>query len=104
MINNWQWVRADSKEVKPMCVWEVCVSLMLDAHLGNGTGHRTVTMTAPLLPTSGLVRYEAVFHNCRTCLVGEGYQLVTLYTHGDFIVLPHWNTWLLASSHSITLS
>ena len=34
--------------------WGVCVSVwLLDAHLVNGTGHRTVTMTEPLLLTSG---------------------------------------------------
>ena len=32
-------------------------------YLGNGTGHRTVTMAAPLLVTSSSVRYEAVLHN-----------------------------------------
>ena len=30
------------------------------ARLGNGTGRRTVTLVAPLLPTGRLVRYEAV--------------------------------------------
>ena len=30
---------------------------MLDAHLGSGTGCRTVTIVAPLLLTSGLARY-----------------------------------------------
>ena len=33
-------------------------------HLGNGTSHRTVTMVASLLLTSGLVGYEAVLHTC----------------------------------------
>ena len=32
-------------------------------YLGNGTGHRTATMAAPLLLTSGPARYEAVLHN-----------------------------------------
>ena len=64
---------------------------LLDAHLGNGIGSKTVTMAAPLLLTSGLVRYEAVLHSCGTSPVrGDGYRLVTV--HGDFIVLPHWNT------------
>ena len=36
-------------------------------HLGNGTDRRTVTMVAPLLLTSGPMRYEAV-----TSPVGEG--------------------------------
>ena len=49
------------------------------------------------LVTSGLVRYEAVFHICGTSPVGEvGSQLVTVYTHGDFIGLPHWVIRLLA--------
>ena len=46
-----------------MYVWGVCVALyLLDAHLGNGTCRRTVTMTAPLILSSGLLRYEAVLH------------------------------------------
>ena len=48
-------------------VWVVLVALyLLDAHLGNGTGHRTVTMAAPLLLTSGPARYEALLHGCGT--------------------------------------
>ena len=39
-------------------------------HLGNDTGHRTATMMAPLLHTSGPVRYEAVLHSCGTSPVG----------------------------------
>ena len=35
-------------------------------NLGNSTGHRTVTMAAPLLLTSGPGRYEAVLHSCGT--------------------------------------
>ena len=62
------------------------------AHLGNGTGRRTVTMAAPLLVTSELVRYEAVLHSCGTSPVGgKRYRLVTVHTHGDFIVLPQWD-------------
>ena len=45
---------------------------LLDAHLGNGSGHRTVTMMAPLLLTSDMMRYEAVLHNCETSAVGGG--------------------------------
>ena len=44
---------------------------MIDAHLGNGTGHRTATMTEPLLLTCGRVRYEAVLHSYGTKLVGR---------------------------------
>ena len=41
--------------------WVVCVALqVLDAHLENGTGRRTVTMMAPRLLISDLVSYEAV--------------------------------------------
>ena len=36
------------------------------AHLGNGTGHRTATLAAVLLLTSGPVRYEAVLHSSGT--------------------------------------
>ena len=43
---------------------------------------------APLLLTSGLVRHEAVLHSCGTGPVGDEYRLVTVHTHGDFIVLP----------------
>ena len=38
---------------------------------------------------------------------GDGYRFVTVCTHGDFIMLPHWNTRLLAPfllSYSVTLS
>ena len=38
--------------------------MLLYAHLESGTGYRTVTMVAPLLFTSGPVRYEAVLHSC----------------------------------------
>ena len=52
----------------------VCMSqnrcIVACAHLGNGTGHRTVTLAAPLLLTSGPVRYEAVLHSCGISLVG----------------------------------
>ena len=39
-----------------MCVWGVCVVLQINAHLANGTGRRTATMTVPLLFTSGLMK------------------------------------------------
>ena len=45
--------------------------IVVCAQLGNGTGRRTTTMVAPLLLTSGSVRYEAVLHSCRTSPVGE---------------------------------
>ena len=51
--------------------WGVCVTLLLlDTHLGNGKGHRTVTVMAPLLFTI-LVRYEVVLHSCGTSPVGK---------------------------------
>ena len=53
-----------------MCVWTVHVAVQLfDAPLGSSIGQRTVTMAAPLLLISGLVRYELVLHSCRTSLV-----------------------------------
>ena len=41
-------------------------------HLATSTCCRTVTMVAPLLLTSGPVRYEAVLHSCGTSPVGDG--------------------------------
>ena len=80
-----------------VCMYGGLCHLLLDAHLGNGTSRRSVTVMAPLLLTSGPVRYEDVLHSCGTRLVGgDGYQLVTVQTHDNFIVLPHWNTRLLA--------
>ena len=56
-----------------MYVWVVRVGVwLLDPHLGNGTGRRTVTMASPLLLTSGLARYEAMLQSCETSLVGMG--------------------------------
>ena len=72
--------------------------------LGNGTVRRTVTMTGPLLFSSGLVRFEAVLHSCLTSPEEDRYPLMTLNTHGDFIVLPHWNTWPLAPCPAIPLT
>ena len=43
---------------------------MLDVHLGNSTGRRSVTIAAPLLLTSGLAKYEAVLYNCGASLLG----------------------------------
>ena len=40
--------------------------------LGNGTGHKTVTIAAPLSLTSGPVRYENVLHNGGISPVGAG--------------------------------
>ena len=74
-----------------MCMGSLYHCIVVCAYLGNGTGRRTVTMVAPLLLTSGPVRYRTVLHSCGTSPVGEGYQLVTVCTPGDFIVLPHWD-------------
>ena len=41
-------------------------------HLGNGSGHRTAILVAPLLLTSGPVRYESVLHSCGTSPVEGG--------------------------------
>ena len=50
-------------------------------------------MVAPLA-SSGPARCEAVLHGYgRSPLDGGGglYRLVTVHSHGDFIVLPHGN-------------
>ena len=56
-----------------------------DAHLGNGTGRRTATMAAPLLLTSGLVRYEALPHGCKTSPV-----FVVVYILAKSQITPGW--------------
>ena len=62
------------------------------APIGNGTCCRTLTMAAPILLTSGLVRYKSVLHGCCTRSVRVGwYRLVIVHTYGDSIVLPQWN-------------
>ena len=55
-----------------MCMRSLYCCIVACAHLGNCTGRRTVTMIAPLLFTSGPVRYEAVLHSCGTSPVGRG--------------------------------
>ena len=57
-----------------------------------GTGCRSVAMVAPLA-SSGLARCKVVLHGYENKPIGGGglYWLVTVWTHGDFIVLPHWN-------------
>ena len=65
-----------------MYAWGVCVALwLLDAHLGNSIGCRTVTIMAPLLLTSGLAVYEDVLHSCGRRPVG-------------------WRVWTCDSAHS----
>ena len=72
----------------------------LERHLGNGTGHRTVTMVAPLLLTSGPVRYEAglpvgvevfvvVYVLATPKVTPDLWQCIL---DDNFIVLPHWDT------------
>ena len=75
-----------------LCMVSLYCCLVPSAHLENGTGHRTVPMAASLLVllASGPVRYKSVLHSCGTSVVGEGYQIMTVHTHGDFIVLPDW--------------
>ena len=41
----------------------VCTAVELLLHLANGTGHRTATMVAPLLLTSGPAKFEVGLHN-----------------------------------------
>ena len=60
------------------------------AHLGNGTGHRTVAMAATLLVSQRGMKL--CFTVVGKAQLGDGYRLVTVCTHGDFIALPHWNT------------
>ena len=66
--------------------------------LGNGTAGRTVKMAAPLLVSSGPMRYEAVLYSCGTSPV------VTVHTHSDFIVLPHLDIRQPASGPHIPFS
>ena len=47
---------------------------LLDAHLRNGTGHRTLTMTPPPLLTTGPVKYEAVGVRVPTCDSAHSWQ------------------------------
>ena len=59
----------------------------------RSTGCRSAAMVAPLA-SNGLATCEDVLHGYgKSPLEGEGlYRLVTVRSHGDFIVLPHWNT------------
>ena len=70
-----------------VCVGSLYHCIVACTHLGNDTGHRTATLEAPLLLTSGPARYEAMLYSCGTSPGGD--RLVTVHTHGDFIVLPH---------------
>ena len=43
-----------------VCMGSLYRCIVAFTHLGNSTGRTTATMTAPLLLTSGPVRYEAL--------------------------------------------
>ena len=74
-----------------MCVWEVCVTIqLLDAHLGNGTGCKPVTIMEPLLLPCGSVKNEAVFHSFETSQVG-----------GLVLICDSGHSWLLYSATSL---
>ena len=61
--------------------------LMHTKEMAQVTG--TATRLAPLLFTSGSVRYEALPHSCGTNpVLGMGTD-ISQCTHGVFIVLPH---------------
>ena len=49
-----------------VCMGNLYRYIVACGHLGNSTGHRTATLVAPLLLTSGPVRYAAVLHSCGT--------------------------------------
>ena len=67
-------------KIQVVCTGLLYYSIVACAHLSIGTGHRTLTVAAPLLLTSGPVRYEVVLHKCGTSSVrGGGYRLVTVY-------------------------
>ena len=91
----WRWMC--------VCMGTLYHSIVACAHLGNGSGHRTARLAAPLILTNSLVRYETMLHSCGTSPV-RGYRLVTVCTHSDFIVLPHWDTRPPASRLTIPLS
>ena len=55
-----------------VCMGSLYCCIVACAHLGNGTGRRTATLVAPLLLTSGPLRYEAVLQSCGTSPVGGG--------------------------------
>ena len=92
-LSMWLLAWGVNADYYPVCMRSLYCCIVACAHLGNGTGRRTATMSALLLLTSGLVRHETVLHSCVTSPEGGGgYRLVIVHTHGDFIVLPHWNT------------
>ena len=97
-----------TEEIRYLCSDHVILRLLLVASVFlyvcmmgglcrfHGTGCRSAAMAAPLA-SSGPARCKAVLHGYGTSpLEGELYRLVTVCTHGDFIVLPHWNTRPLA--------
>ena len=73
-----------------VCMGSSYCCIVAHVYLRNSTGRRTVTLVAALVLINGPVRYEGVVHSCGRSLVGG-----RVWTHGGFIVLPHWNTRLL---------
>ena len=69
-----------------LCMGTLCHCIeLLGTQLGNSTGHRTATMAAPLLLTSGPVWYEAPIHGCGTNPV-----FVVAYILATSKVRPRW--------------
>ena len=71
---------------------------MYDGWFVPPSAAQAAALAAPLA-TSGLAMCEAVLHGYGTSpfeMEWGLYRLVTLCTHGNFIVLPHWNTRPLA--------
>ena len=61
------------------CMGDLHHCIVACAHLGNGTGCRTVTMVAPLLLTSCRAKYEVGLHSnllsicvCERMFAGDG--------------------------------
>ena len=53
-----------------VCMENLYCCIVACTYLGSGSGHRTATMAAHLLLTSGPVRCEAVLHSCGASPVG----------------------------------
>ena len=84
-------------------VWVVRVAVyLLDAHLGNDT------MVAPLLLTSGLLRYETALHSHGTSTVGERgtdlWKCILLVTLKRCLTGTSGHQHHVLLSHSVTLS
>ena len=68
----------------------LCVIVLILCMM-DGSCCRSIAIAA--LVSSGLARCEPVLHYYGTSPLEkeQWYQLVTVRTHGNFIVLPHWN-------------